>query len=63
MDIDLLGETKCSRGRMRWSLEEQVGGVAFVVKRAWGHTSSLPSCDKSQSSPVDDIPREGSYDN
>ena len=48
---------------MHWSLEEQVGGVVFVVKCAWGHTSSLPSCDKSQSSPVDDIPREGIYDN
>ena len=48
---------------MLWSLEEQVGGVAFVVKCARGHASSLPSCDKSQSSPVDDIPGEGIYDN
>lgn len=61
---EALGENKLFLGEINESLEEKTGGMMIVYDKVYLDmmTISSPlSCDKSQSSLADEIPREGIY--
>lgn len=64
-DVGILGKSKWVLGEMNGPLEEQMGGIIVCDTVCLGVvlTSILLSCDESQSSVVDETPREEICDN